>query len=102
MEWGLPDWSYGYLLDRINEVEREHGWTRTAIYPYLDADGQLSYVKARFIDNQNHKTFRQWAISAKRGWVACRKAGKEPLLYRRNTLDHADEIFVVNGERMAG
>ena len=101
MKWGLPGWSHQYLQERIEKVEQEHGWKNTAIYPYFFTDGKLSYVKVRFIDKQNDKAFRQWAVSSKGGWVQRKKAGKQPLLYRLNTLAAADEIFLVNGEKAA-
>jgi len=101
MKWGLPGWSHQYLRERIEKVERERGWKHTAIYPYFFADGQFSYVKVRFIDKQNDKTFRQWAVSSNGGWISRKKAGREPLLYRLNTLAAAEEIFIVNGEKAA-
>jgi len=45
---------------------------------YFEADGRFSYVKVRFIDKQNDKTFRQYALSSKGGWVA-RKMWSAPL-----------------------
>jgi putative DNA primase/helicase len=100
-KWGLPGWSHGYLRDRICKVEQERDWKQTAIYPYFFADGRLSYVKVRFKDKQNDKTFRQWAVSSNGGWVSRKKAGREPLLYRLNTLAATAEIFIVNGEKAA-
>lgn len=101
MKWGLLGWQHEYLRQRIEKVEAEHSWKHSAIYPYFRTDGRLSYVKVRFIDKQNDKTFRQYALSSKGGWVARRKAGKQPILYRLNTLSSADEIFIVNGEKAA-
>jgi putative DNA primase/helicase len=101
MKWGLPGWQHGYLRQRIEKVESEHSWKHSAIYPYLQADGSFSYVKVRFIDKQNDKTFRQYALSSRGGWVARKKAGKHPVLYRLNTLAAADEVFIVNGEKAA-
>jgi hypothetical protein len=57
--------------------------------------------KVRFIDKQNDKTFRQYSLSSKGGWVSRKKAGRTPILYRLNTLATADEIFLVNGEKAA-
>ena len=59
------------------------------------------YVKVRFLDKQNDKTFRQYAPSKNLGWVPRNRAGVAPILYRTNTLASADEIFVVNGEKAA-
>jgi putative DNA primase/helicase len=101
MKWGLPGWSHEYLKDRIETVEHKNQWRHTAIYPYFDADGGLSYVKVRFLDKQNDKTFRQYAPSKNLGWVPRNRAGVAPILYRMNTLASADEIFVVNGEKAA-
>jgi putative DNA primase/helicase len=101
LKWGLPGWSHRYLRDRIEKVEHERGWKHSAIYPYFLADGRLSYVKVRFIDKQNDKTFRIWAVSSKGSWVSRKKSGKAPLLYRLNMLAAAQEIFVVNGEKAA-
>jgi hypothetical protein len=101
MKWGLPDWSHRYLRERIDKVERENNWKHTAVYSYFEDGGRLSYVKVRFIDKQNDKTFRLWAVSSKGGWVPRKKSGKQPLLYRLNTLASADEIFLVNGEKAA-
>ncbi|MCC7235424.1 MAG: hypothetical protein IT163_08980 [Bryobacterales bacterium] len=101
MKWGLPGWQHEYLRQRIEKVETEHAWKHSAIYPYFQADGSFSYVKVRFIDKQNDKTFRQYALSSKGGWVARKKAGKHPILYGLNTLAAADEVFIVNGEKAA-
>jgi CHC2 zinc finger len=101
MKWGLPGYSHQYLRERIEKVEQERGWKHTAVYPYFFADGRLSYVKVRFVDKQNDKTFRQWAVSSNGGWVSRKKAGRKPLLYRLNTLTAAEEIFIVNGEKAA-
>lgn len=101
MKWGLPGWQHEYLRQRIEKVETEHSWKHSAIYPYFHADGSFSYVKVRFIDKQNDKTFRQYALSSKGGWVARKKAGKHPILYLLNTLAAADEVFIVNGEKAA-
>ncbi len=101
MKWGLPSWSHEYLKQRIEDVERKHKWRHTAVYPYFDADNRLSYVKVRFLDKQNDKTFRQFGVSKNLGWVTRNKAGAKPILYRLNTLTAADEIFVVNGEKAA-
>ena len=101
MKWGLPGWQHEYLRQRIAKVESEQSWKHGATYPYFHADGCLSYVKVRFIDKQNDKTFRQYALSSKGGWVSRKKAGKAPILYRLNTLATADEIFLVNGEKAA-
>ena len=64
MKWGLPGWQHQYLRQRIEKVEYENGWKHSAIYPYFGADGRFSYVKVRFIDKQNDKTFRQYALSS--------------------------------------
>lgn len=101
LKWGLLGYSHQYLRERIEKVEQEHGWRHTAIYPYFFANGKLSYVKVRFLDKQNDKTFRQWAVSANGGWVTRKKARRDPLLYRLNTLGAAEEIFIVNGEKAA-
>ncbi len=101
MKWGLSGWQHEYLRRRIKKVEAEHGWKHGATYPYFEADGRFAYVKVRFIDKQNDKTFRQYALSSNGGWVARKKAGKHPILYRLNTLATADEIFIVNGEKAA-
>jgi hypothetical protein len=100
-KWGLPGWSHDYLRERIRQIEAERGWKHTNLYPYLDTDGALSYVKIRFVDEQNRKTFLQYAVSAKGGWVSRKKAGRAPILYRLNTLGAAEEIFIVNGEKAA-
>ena len=34
----------------VEAVERKQSWKHTAVYPYFDTDGGLSYVKVRFID----------------------------------------------------
>ena len=101
MKWGLPGWSHQYLRERIEKIERGNGWKHSAIYPYFFADGRISYVKVRFIDKQNDKTFRIWAVTSKGGWVTRKKSGKAPLLYRLNTLAAASEIFICNGEKAA-
>jgi len=101
MKWGLSGWQHEYLHQRIAKVEAEHGWKHSATYPYFEADGRFAYVKVRFIDKQNDKTFRQYALSSNGGWVARKKAGKHPILYRLNTLAAADEVFIVNGEKAA-
>lgn len=101
LKWGLSGWQHEYLRQRIAKVEAEHGWKYSATYPYFDADGRFAYVKVRFIDKQNDKTFRQYALSSNGGWVARKKAGKHPILYRLNTLATADEVFIVNGEKAA-
>jgi P4 family phage/plasmid primase-like protien len=100
-KWGLLGWQHEYLRERIEKVEAEHGWKHSATYPYFEADGRFSYVKVRFIDKQNDKTFRQYALSSNGGWISRKKAGKQPILYRLNTLAAADEIFIVNGEKAA-
>ena len=64
MKWGLPGWSHGYLGKQIEAVEQKNQWRHTAIYPYFDVDGRISYVKIRFIDKQNDKTFRQFGSRA--------------------------------------
>jgi putative DNA primase/helicase len=101
MKWGLPGWQHEYLRQRIAKVEAEHGWKHSALYPYFEADGRFAYVKVRFIDKQNDKTFRQYALSSNGGWISRKKAGKHPILYRLNTLAAADEVFIVNGEKAA-
>lgn len=101
LKWGLPGFSHQYLRDRIEKIEQERGWRHTAIYPYFRENFKLSYVKVRFLDKQNDKTFRQWAVTAKGGWASRKKAQKGPLLYRLDTLAEADEIFIVNGEKAA-
>jgi putative DNA primase/helicase len=101
MKWGLPGWQHEHLRQLIEKVESARGWKHTAIYPYFEADGGFSYVKIRFIDKQNDKTFRQYGLSSKGGWVPRKKAGKNPILYRLNTLAGAYEIFIVNGEKAA-
>jgi putative DNA primase/helicase len=101
MKWGLSGWQHEYLRQRIAKVEAEHGWKHSATYPYFEADGRFAFVKVRFIDKQNDKTFRQYALSSNGGWVARKKAGKHPILYRLNTLAAADEVFIVNGEKAA-
>ena len=101
MKWGLPGWCRQYLRERIEKIERENGWRHSATYPYFFADGKLSYVKVRFIDKQNDKTFRIWAVTSNGGWVTRKKAGRAPLLYRLNTLASASEIFICNGEKAA-
>ena len=101
MKWGLPGFSHQYLRERIEKVEAKRGWKHAAVYPYFFADGKLSYVKVRFIDKQNDKTFRQWAVSSKGGWVPRNKAGREPLLYRLNTLAAAPQRVICNGEKAA-
>jgi putative DNA primase/helicase len=101
MKWGLTGWQHEYLRQRIAKVEAEHGWKYSATYPYFEADGRFAYVKVRFIDKQNDKTFRQYALSSNGGWISRKKAGKHPILYRLNTLAAADEVFIVNGEKAA-
>jgi putative DNA primase/helicase len=101
MKWGLPGWSHGYLRQQIELVEQKNQWRHTAIYPYFDTAGRLSYVKVRFVDKQNDKTFRQFGPTSKLGWKSRKQAGKTPILYRLNTLTAATEIFIVNGEKAA-
>ena len=101
LKWGLPGWSHDYLREKIEKVELEKQWKHTALYPYFYPDGRFCYVKVRFTDKQNHKTFRQWAVTPKLGWATRKRAGVEPLLYRWNTLAQADEILIVNGEKAA-
>jgi putative DNA primase/helicase len=101
MKWGLPGWSHSYLRQQIESVEQKMKWQHTAVYPYFDADGRLSYVKVRFTDKQNDKTFRQFGLTSKLGWKSRKQAGKKPILYRLNTLDPATEVFIVNGEKAA-
>jgi putative DNA primase/helicase len=101
MKWGLPGWSHNYLGQQIEAIEQKNKWRHTAIYPYFDADGRISYVKVRFIDKQNDKTFRQFGLTSKLGWRSRKQAGKKPILYRLNTLDTATEVFIVNGEKAA-
>jgi len=100
-KWGLTGWQQGYLRQRIEEVEAQNGWKFAAMYPYFESNGRFSYVKVRFFDKQNDKTFRQYALSPKGGWVSRKKAKKTPILYRLNTLADADEVFIVNGEKAA-
>jgi hypothetical protein len=100
-KWGLPGFSHAYLAQRIEEIERKNKWKESAVYPYFDAEGHLCYVKVRFIDKQNDKTFRQWAVTKPLGWATRKKMKAEPLLYRLNTLAAAEEIFIVNGEKAA-
>jgi len=102
LKWGLPGWSHDYLREKIENVELEKQWKHTALYPYFYPDGRFCYVKVRFTDKQNHKTFRQWAVTPKLGWATRKKAGANPLLYRWNAIAEADEIFFVNGEKAAG
>jgi hypothetical protein len=101
MKWGLPGWSHGYLRERIEKIERDNRWKHAVTYPYFLADGSLSYVKVRFVDKQNDKTFRQYAITSKLGWLPRNKAGAPPILYHLNTLAAADEVFITNGEKAA-
>ncbi len=101
MKWGLPGWSHNYLGQQIESVEQKMKWRHTAVYPYFDADGRLCYVKVRFLDKQNDKTFRQFGITSKLGWKSRKRAGKTPILYRLNTLAAATEVFIVNGEKAA-
>ena len=101
MKWGLPGWTHNYLRERIEKVESDNRWKHAANYPYFLADGSLSYVKVRFVDKQNDKTFRQYAITSKLGWLPRNKAGAPPILYRLNTLASADEVFLTNGEKAA-
>jgi len=101
MKWGLPGWSHGYLRERIEKIERDNRWKHAVTYPYFLADGSLSYVKVRFVDKQNDKTFRQYAVTSKLGWLPRNKAGAPPILYRLNTLAAADEVFITNGEKAA-
>lgn len=101
LKWGLLGWSHTYLRERIEKVEREKQWKHIVAYPYFHADGRFSYVKVRFVDKQNDKAFRQWAITRNGGWVTRKKAGGKPLLYRLNTLAAAEEVFIVNGEKAA-
>jgi len=101
MKWGLPGWSHEFLKDRIANVERHNKWRHTAVYPYFDAESRISYVKVRFLDKQNDKTFRQFGITKNLGWMTRNKAGAKPILYRLNMLAAADEIFIVNGEKAA-
>ena len=101
MKWGLPGWSHSYLGKQIEAVEQKNQWKHTATYPYFDVDGRISYVKVRFIDKQNDKTFRQFGLTSKLGWMSRKRAGKAPILYRLNTLAAAAEIFIVNGEKAA-
>jgi len=101
MKWSVPEWSHNYLGQQIEAVEQKQSWKHTAVYPYFDIDGRLSYVKVRFVDKQNDKTFRQFGITSKLGWKSRKQAGKKPILYRLNTLAAATEIFIVNGEKAA-
>lgn len=101
IKWGLLGWQHEYLRQRIEKVESQNSWKHSAVYPYFEASGSFSYVKVRFIDKQNDKTFRQYAISSNGGWISRKKAGKHPILYRLNTLAGSDEIFIVNGEKAA-
>ena len=101
VKWGLPAWSHNYLGQQIESVEQKMKWQHTAVYPYFDADGRLSYVKVRFTDKQNDKTFRQFGLTSKLGWKSRKQAGKKPILYRLNTLGAAAEVFIVNGEKAA-
>ena len=100
-KWGLPGWSHGYLRQRIEKVESDKRWKHTVIYPYFRADGSLTYVKVRFVDKQNDKTFRQYAVTSSGGWMSRNKAGTPPILYRLNTLAAASEVFITNGEKAA-
>ena len=101
IKWGLPGWVHNYLGQRIEADEQKMKWKHTAVYPYFNADCRLSYVKVRFTDKQNDKTFRQFGLTSKGGWKSRGRAGKVPLLYRLNTLASAAEIFIVNGEKAA-
>ena len=67
MKWGLPGWSHGYLGKQIEAVEHKNQWKHTAIYPYFDVESRISYVKVRFIDKQNDKTFRRFGLTSKLG-----------------------------------
>lgn len=98
-KWGLPRWQFDHLQRRIAETEAERGWHHIATYPYFETSGVLRYVKARFLDKQNDKTFLQWAVTPKGGWVTRKKAGAGPLLYGLNTIAAADEVYVLNGEK---
>jgi len=99
--WGLPNWQHEYLRQRIAKVEAEQGWKQNAMYPYLHAEGGFAYVKVRFVNESGQKTFQQYGLSSKGGWVTRKTAGKQLILYRLNTISGADEIFVVNGEKAA-
>jgi putative DNA primase/helicase len=100
-KWGLPGWSHSYLWERIEKVESDKRWKHAATYPYFRADGSLAYVKVRFVDKQNDKTFRQYAVTPSCGWVSRNKAGVAPILYRLNMLAPASEVFITNGEKAA-
>jgi putative DNA primase/helicase len=99
LKWGLTGWQHEYLRQRIEEVESKNRWKYAAMYPYFESDGRFSYVKVRFIDKQNDKAFRQYALSPNGGWVSRKKAKKTPILYRLNTVAAADEVFILNGEK---
>jgi putative DNA primase/helicase len=101
MKWGLHGWQHEYLRQLVEQVESKHSLKHNAIYPYFRADGTFSYVKVRFIEKENVKTFRLYALSPKGGWVSRSRAGQKPILYRMNTLAAAEEIFIVNGEKAA-
>jgi hypothetical protein len=98
MKWGLPGWSHNYLRQQIESVEQRMKWQHTAVHPYFDADGRLAYVKVRFTDKQNDKTFRQFGLTSKLGWKSRKQAGKKPILYRLNTLGGATERKAENDQ----
>jgi predicted P-loop ATPase len=104
-EWWLrddmPAWSRHYLEEQIRKIEQEKKWQWVASYPYVKPDGTPVLVKVRFLDRANDKTFRQFALTSKRGWRLRRPGEARALLYRWSTLAAAAEVFVVASEAVA-
>ena len=101
-EWWLrddmPAWSRHYLEEQIRKIEKEKKWQWVDSYPYATVDGTPVLVKIRFLDRANDKTFRNFVLTAKRGWRLRKSGEARALLYRWPELAGATEIFLVSTE----
>jgi len=98
---GVSDWSMEILTKRIREIEEKGKLRHVTNYYYRGADGNLVWVKCRFVDENGEKTFRSFAITKRGSWRTPRKEGVPPLLYRLPEVLAAEEEDLVNGEEAA-
>lgn len=104
-EWWLredmPVWSRHYLEEQVRKIEKEKKWQWVDSCAYTNREGAPVLAKVRFLDRANDKTYRQFVLTAKRGWRLRRPGEARDLLYRWPTLAEPTEIFVVTGEALA-
>jgi putative DNA primase/helicase len=99
--WGLPEHSWRFLEQRIQDFAQTKALRHICDYYYTDLDGHLSWVKARFSDRQGKKTFQKYALTRKGGWTTPKQLKIRPLLYHLHLLAKAEEIHLCNGEKAA-